>query len=107
MKILRKDIDRISIDKNTFWLMPKSKSTIDELSSQTGQTIFKRGDWKLYVNDVKQIQDREKLHLNEPNIKEMQTLILFDKSVDCEIDEYKKIISCAKSITPHLIFHSP
>lgn len=94
MRIIE-NIERISIDKDTFWLMGKSKVAIKDLGS-SGQTIFNRSVWSLIVDDIKQVQDQQTIGLDKPS-NEARTLILFDKTIDCEVDEDKKRILCGKN----------
>lgn len=85
---LIENIERIVIENNSFWLVDKENLTLEEIAAKSGEkTIFKRGDWNLFVEDIKQIQDQAN----------KKTSILFDKTVDCEVDEDRKRIFCGKN----------
>lgn len=93
------NVERISIDRDTFWLMGKSEIPINKLTDWSGkQQIFKRGEWNLFVNNVKQLQDQRSIGLDKPT-NEARTLILFEESVGCQIDKNKKTIFCGKDPT--------
>jgi hypothetical protein len=64
--------------------------TVDEiiLMKEKGEDrIYNRNDYRLFVENVRQIQD-------ESPARERRTAILMESVVDCVIDEGKKTISC-------------
>ncbi len=77
------NVNRIVIDKDEIQIL-----------HEAGRDKFKRGDWDLYIEDVRQVQD-ERVWVKKPY---QRTLFLMEADVDigCQIVEDRKKIFCGK-----------
>lgn len=76
-------VDRIVIDEDKIWVVHKE-----------GRDDFNRGEWDLYIEDIRQVQD-EKVWVKKPYVR---TLFLMESDADigCQIVEDRKKIFCGK-----------